>query len=64
MIEDNNVYMQPERLLFQLSHKDVQLGYFKYTANALKNIYSGSNLQIIDSIICDELGHKILKFFR
>jgi ATP-dependent DNA helicase RecQ len=41
VIEDNNTYNEPERLLFQLSHRDVQLGYFKYTQKAVNNIYSG-----------------------
>jgi len=61
IIEDNNIYKEPERLLFQLSHRDVQLGYFKYTQKAINKIYSGSKLKMVDEIIFNEFDQKILK---
>ncbi|MGE4321126.1 MAG: RecQ family ATP-dependent DNA helicase [Acholeplasmataceae bacterium] len=62
VITDDTVYEQPKRLLYQLSHRDVQLGYFKYTEKAVKNIYSGAKLHLEEDIVCNQYNHKILKF--
>ena len=62
VIDDASIYNEPEQLLFQLSHRDVQLGYFKYTQKAVNNTYSGAKLKIIDDIVCNEYNQKVLKF--
>jgi ATP-dependent DNA helicase RecQ len=61
VIEDDKTYNEPERLLFQLSHRDVQLGYFKYTQKAVNNIYSGAKLNMIQDIVHNEFNQKVLK---
>lgn len=61
VIQDSNIYKDPDRLLFQLSHRDVQLGYFKYTQKAISKIYSGAKLKMIDDIIYNEYDQKVLK---
>jgi ATP-dependent DNA helicase RecQ len=61
-IEDALPYPEPDRLLYQLTHKDVQLGYFKYTQNGIRNTYSGAKLNLSDNVVCNESGNKVLKF--
>jgi ATP-dependent DNA helicase RecQ len=55
------MYQEPDRLLFQLSYRDVQLGYFRYTQKAINKIFSGSKLKVIDDIIYNEYDQKVLK---
>jgi ATP-dependent DNA helicase RecQ len=62
IIEDRAVYDEPERLLYQLSHQDVQLGYFKFTKKNINKINSGDKLVIVNDVVCSEDGKKILKF--
>jgi len=62
IIENKKHYEAPKRLLFQLSFRDVQLGYFKYTQQAIKKLYAGSKLVMNEDIISTELNQKVLKF--
>ena len=62
VIEDSNIYHEPQRLLFQLSHRDVQLGYFKYTQKGIVDMYAGEKLHISEDVICNEANQKVLKF--
>ncbi|AUD65808.1 hypothetical protein BK011_08965 [Tenericutes bacterium MZ-XQ] len=62
IIENKEAYDDPERLLYQLSHKDVQLGYFKFTQKNINKLHSGEKLIIIEDVVCSEDGNKILKF--
>jgi ATP-dependent DNA helicase RecQ len=62
IIENKAGYDEPERLLYQLSHKDVQLGYFKFTQKNINKIHSGEKLIMLDDVVCSEDGQRILKF--
>lgn len=43
--EDKNIYAEPEYLVFNLTHNDVNLGYFKYTVNGVSNLELGVTLK-------------------
>jgi ATP-dependent DNA helicase RecQ len=62
VIEDSNIYHEPQRLLFQLSHRDVQLGYFKYTQKGIFDMYAGAKLEILEDIVYSQSHQKVLKF--
>jgi ATP-dependent DNA helicase RecQ len=51
---DNTVYNDVQQVALLLSHKDVQLGYFKYVQHRIANLQSGASLTIQD----DGLGNK------
>lgn len=43
---NQNDYEFPERLIFQLSHRDVNLGYSKYVEKTISKLVSGNELEI------------------
>jgi ATP-dependent DNA helicase RecQ len=42
------IYDQPDRLVFFLAHDDVNLGYFKFVQKNLKNLLPGAKLDIVE----------------
>ncbi|MCV2232059.1 RecQ family ATP-dependent DNA helicase [Paracholeplasma manati] len=57
------VYNKPERLIYQINHEDVALGYFKLVQNAIKKLKSGDTLTIIDDVMVKD-ERKILKLSK
>jgi len=43
---DNNKYPEPDEINFQLSHRDVALGYFAYRKKEIDSLVSGRELSI------------------
>ncbi len=59
---NNNTYDTPGELTIQLTHKDVQLGYFEYVQHRIKDLYSGQKLTLQEDGLCNNKGEKILKY--
>jgi ATP-dependent DNA helicase RecQ len=59
---DYNTYALPNEISIQLTHKDVNLGYFKYVQRQIKPIKSGDILSIDDEGCLDKNNEPILKF--
>jgi len=45
---DGNAYREPNRITLQLSHRDVNLGYFKYVRRDVSLLQSGAELEYAD----------------
>lgn len=54
-------YELPDKLVFSLTHKDVNLGYFQFTQNAVKDINIGEELELIEEWRLQYKYWKILK---
>jgi ATP-dependent DNA helicase RecQ len=63
-IECAEVHPPPAILKFPLTHKDVQLGYFKYVQSRVKNLQSGDELKIFEDGLADVNDKKVLRFSK
>jgi ATP-dependent DNA helicase RecQ len=61
---DINDYPEPEQIVMQLTHKDVNLGYFDTVQNEITGLFSGSQLKINPEGLQNNLGKTVLKFSR
>jgi len=59
---DYNTYALPKEISIQLTHRDVNLGYFKYVQRQIKPIKSGDILSIDEEGCLDKNNKHILKF--
>jgi ATP-dependent DNA helicase RecQ len=57
-----NTFDPPDEVQLQLTHKDVQLGYFEYVERRTKSIVSGNKLAIMDDGALGFNNEKVLKF--
>jgi len=46
--EDDEQYEKPDELVMQLEHKDINLGGSKYCVNVIRNIVSGTQLEVTE----------------
>lgn len=61
-VEDTLVYLPPNELVMQLTHKDVKLGYFSYKQYLISQLVSGDEL-ILNGVECqNQKRQPILKF--
>lgn len=60
---DELEYNKPERLIYQISHEDVALGYFKLVQSTIKKLNSGDTLMIIDDVMVKDV-RKVLKLSK
>jgi ATP-dependent DNA helicase RecQ len=61
---DNQVYMEPEKIVFQLSHKDLWLDYFMTKQHLLNAIEPGQDLNIVGNASLSANGKPILQFSK
>ena len=54
----------PKRLLYHLTHREVNLGYFKYIQQRLYNLQSGDSLSINDQGLINSSNAQIIKFSK
>ncbi len=47
-IEDSRYYPEPTEMIFQLNHRSVNLGYFKFRRGYIEQLYAGDRLSIKD----------------
>lgn len=58
---DSNSYIKPERLVFQLNHRSVNLGYFAFVAANVRKLLPGSTLEVDEFPVLKYQGRKVLK---
>jgi ATP-dependent DNA helicase RecQ len=54
----------PDRLVYQLSHRDVNLGYSKFVKNTIKNLTAGTKLEIDELPYLRVNGKRALQFSK
>lgn len=62
--EDNREYEEPEYIVFTLTHKDLNLGYFKFTHKNVINLNLGSSLTMEEKYKLSHQNRKILQFSK
>jgi len=63
-VENNNTFEPPNGLVLQLSHKDIQLGYFEFIQKRVNTLTSGDSITISDEGCKNEKGELVLKFSK
>jgi ATP-dependent DNA helicase RecQ len=63
-IENNNTFLPPSELTLHLSHKDLNLGYFKFVQKRVNALKSGDPITISDEGCKNENDELVLKFSR
>ena len=63
-ISDTKLYEEPEIIAMQLTHRDVQLGYFEYVQQRMQTLYSGVALTIQEEGLCNIKGELVIKYSR
>lgn len=59
---DKEVYSPPDELTFQLTFRDVNLGFFEYRQSQIARLVSGKRLVVKDEGCENERGEVVLKF--
>lgn len=54
-----NLYGEPDEIMLQLTHKDVNLGFFKKQKNIIRRIVSGTNLVTDGKYLCIKCQEKL-----
>ena len=61
-VEDRNIYLPPNELAMQLTHKDVWLDYFKNKQYFISQLTSGESLSINANGCLNSKNQSVLKF--
>lgn len=61
-VEDTLVYLPPNELVMQLTHKDVKLGYFSYKQYLISQLVSGDELILNGEECQNQKKQPVLKF--
>lgn len=64
LIKDENSYSAPEQLVYQLTHKDINLGYFAYIQHRINALQSGQSLSISDDGLVNSDNKMIVKYSK
>ncbi|RYY65863.1 MAG: RecQ family ATP-dependent DNA helicase, partial [Chitinophagaceae bacterium] len=62
--EDANPYPEPDQVALFLTHRDVWLGYFENIQHRIRNLSSGSPLQILQDGLANGKGEQVVKFSK
>ncbi|WP_423129967.1 RecQ family ATP-dependent DNA helicase [Gaoshiqia sp. Z1-71] len=63
-VEDRNRYLPPEELVMQLTHEDVNLGYFRFIQHRVNQVISGESLIINEEGCANSKDALVLKFSK
>jgi ATP-dependent DNA helicase RecQ len=55
-------YPKPDKLLKQLTHKDVYLGYFEFIQQRIHRLHNGDSLKMIEEGCLNQSGDLVMKF--
>lgn len=61
---DPSVYSPPDEILLQLTHRDVQLGYFEFVQHRIRGLLSGDVLLLSDEGCLNNNTELVLKFSK
>ncbi len=61
---DTNTYSEPDHLVYHLTHKDINLGYFSFVQNRLNSLQSGDSLLSNNEGLTNSNGEQIIKFSK
>jgi ATP-dependent DNA helicase RecQ len=61
---DRIPYSSPKQLIFHLTHKDIQLGYFKFVKRRMNLLYCGQKLLINNEGLTNPKKEQIVKFSK
>lgn len=64
VIDDGEIYTEPNQLIMHLSHLDVNLGYFEFVQHRLNGIISGDLLTKFGEGYANAKGELVLKFSK
>ena len=63
-VKDSSTHPLPEHLVYHLTHKDINLGYFKFIQRRLNSLNSGDSLAINEIGLVNSNGEQIVKFSK
>ncbi|MCK5281436.1 MAG: RecQ family ATP-dependent DNA helicase, partial [Cyclobacteriaceae bacterium] len=63
-INDTNTYLSPKHLTYQLTHKDINLGYFGFIQQRIHAMQSGQTLSITGKGLVNSNADLIVKFSK
>jgi len=63
-VKNNQNHSLPNHLVYHLSHKDINLGYFAYIQRRLNSLYSGGNLKVNEKGLNNLNDEQIVKFSK
>jgi ATP-dependent DNA helicase RecQ len=61
-VRDDAEYDEPRQIALYLTHKDVQLGYFRFTQPRMSGLHSGGALSIQEEGLGNARGDLVLKY--
>jgi ATP-dependent DNA helicase RecQ len=61
-VENREIYLPPNGLTIQLTHREVNLGYFEFVQHRINNLLSGDSLIIKEDGCANSNGDLVLKF--
>lgn len=64
LIKDTNSYSAPEQLVYHLTHKDINLGYFGFIQHRINALQSGQAFTITDEGLANSKAEMIVKFSK
>ncbi len=64
LVNDREIYLPPTELAMQLTHEDVNLGYFEYVWRRVNNLLSGELLRIKEDGCANSRDEFVLKFSK
>jgi len=63
-VKNNEIHPMPNHLVYHLSHKDIQLGYFAFIQKRLTSLICGDTLKINELGLTNLNGEQIVKFSK
>ena len=63
-VEDSLAHPSPEHLVYHLTHKDINLGYFSFIQRRLNSLNSGDSLGINEIGLVNSYSEQIVKFSK
>ncbi len=63
-VKNTSTHLLPEHLVYHLTHKDINLGYFKFIQKRLNSLNSGDSLGINEKGLVNSYSNQIVKFSK
>ena len=63
-VKDDTEYISPKDIYIQLTHKEINLGYFSFVQHRIKRMSTGDPLNVFDEGCNNKNGDQVLKFSK